>query len=581
MQRKIGAYIRVSTEEQAAAIEGSLDNQKYRLKAFVDLKNTQEKKWGEIVDFYIDDGFSAKDTRRPAFQRMIADIKKKKVDLILIADVSRLSRNIADFCGILEELEKQQAQFLSIKEQFDTSTPVGKMMIYNMINLAQFEREQISERVSLGVHARSMRGLLNGARPILGYDKVPDKPGSYVVNEDEAKNVIKIFRHFLNSGSRAKTIQELDQEGIKPKLAGKFGKLRVSLKWNSSTLGNILSSAAYIGKHEVNKANKGKPQHTLKPYKQYKMVEATWPAIVTEDDFWEAQTLLEEAQKLERVRLEGAEDRFYVLTGTLRCGECGGPLVGKTAHGEKSIHRYYQHTNASIGNGCKIQRVVAPAIEEAVIKYIWNATKDAGYLDKLETRLVENQNVRSLDKAKEKRALKLELSESQAKIENLLLMRVQSGVGSDSLKWMTETFEALSIEKAALVERLSRLEEQSDAREFVKESIEGVSKNLNDFKRGFVKAKGSLKKRLVRRLLKQVVLTSEGLLVFMYLADGSDIPNHQIKLIKELDQKTNETEAIYLARKASGDDSNLSVLRSPIGKNGDLSLQTSNVTEVP
>ncbi|HEY8269357.1 MAG TPA: hypothetical protein VIG33_00590 [Pseudobdellovibrionaceae bacterium] len=131
---------------------------------------------------------------------------------------------------------------------------------------------------------------------------------------------------------------------------------------------------------------------------------------------------------------------------------------------------------------------------------------------------------------------------------------------------MTETFEALSIEKAAVAERLSRLDEQSDAREFVRESIEGVSKNLNDFKRGFVKAKGSLKKRLLRRLLKQVVLTSEGLLVFMYLADGSDIPNHQIKLVKELDKKTNEIEAIYLTRKASGDDSNLSVLRSPIGR---------------
>src|ERR1035437_9972310 len=144
MRHKIGAYIRVSTEEQAAAIEGSLDNQRYRLKVFLDLKLAQDKSWGDIIEFYVDDGYSAKDTRRPAYQRMMTDIKKKKIDLILVTDLSRLSRNIFDFCKLMGDLENVGAQFLSLKEQFDTSTPAGKMMIYNMINLAQFEREQVS-----------------------------------------------------------------------------------------------------------------------------------------------------------------------------------------------------------------------------------------------------------------------------------------------------------------------------------------------------------------------------------------------------------------------------------------------------
>jgi DNA invertase Pin-like site-specific DNA recombinase len=82
-----------------------------------------------------DDGYSAKDTRRPAYLRMINDIKRKKVNLLLVCDLSRLSRNIFDFCHLMDDLEKVGAQFLSLKEQFDTSTPAGKMMIYNMINL--------------------------------------------------------------------------------------------------------------------------------------------------------------------------------------------------------------------------------------------------------------------------------------------------------------------------------------------------------------------------------------------------------------------------------------------------------------
>src|SRR3989344_3007753 len=134
MSLKIAAYVRVSTEEQAAVVEGSLDNQKYRMTEFIRAKNLVENDWGSLVDFYVDDGYSAKDTKRPAYQRMILDIKKGKVNLILVTDLSRLSRNIQDFSNLLSYLDSNKSKFLSMKEQFDTSTPAGKMMIFNMIN---------------------------------------------------------------------------------------------------------------------------------------------------------------------------------------------------------------------------------------------------------------------------------------------------------------------------------------------------------------------------------------------------------------------------------------------------------------
>ncbi|HWU44148.1 MAG TPA: recombinase family protein, partial [Bdellovibrio sp.] len=194
MQLKIAAYLRVSTEEQAQLVEGSLDSQKYRISEFVKARCAEKKDWGKIVDFYIDDGYSAKDTKRPAYQRMMADIRKGKVNLILVADLSRLSRNILDFSNLLDFLDKWKSKFLSMKEQFDTSTPAGKMMVFNMINLAQFEREQTSERVALNAHARAMRGLLNGGRAIMGYKRDPEKPGTLMVNEEEADIVKTIFK---------------------------------------------------------------------------------------------------------------------------------------------------------------------------------------------------------------------------------------------------------------------------------------------------------------------------------------------------------------------------------------------------
>lgn len=516
MQRKIGAYIRVSTEEQAAAFEGSLDNQRYRAKSYVDLKNSQEKGWGSIVEFYIDDGYSAKDTNRPAYKRMISDLKRKKIDFILVSDLSRLSRNLLDFCELLNFLEKQKANFLSIKEQFDTSTSVGRLMVYLVITLAQFEREQTSERVSLGVYARGMRGLLNGVRPLLGFDKHPAKPGSYVVNEKEAESVRKIFRIFLNNGSRAKTIQELEAAGIKPKLSGKYGSLKIDERWTSQTLGSLLSAAAYMGFHEVNKANKNADQDNLKPHQRYQLVKSTWPALISQAEFYEAQRLLQEAQKMERVRLEGAEDRFYILSGILRCCDCGHPLVGQAAHGERTVHRYYGHTRVGKKFDCKHKRIPAEEVEAAVLEYLWDGTRKAGYLSRIEDNIRSMCKVHSIDTAREKRTLKDSINGVKIQRDNLLRMQSRS-TDEEAIKEMAKMFEAMTKEHAGLERQLKQLEDTPDQTQIISESRQEIGERLRDFEKGFRKANGAMKKRLIRRVLKQVLVTPEGLKMYMLL----------------------------------------------------------------
>lgn len=568
MPHKIFAYTRVSTDEQAASLDGSLANQKYRIKAFVDLKNTQDKNWGEIIEWYIDDGYSAKDTRRPAYQRMMHDLKRKKCDLILITDLSRLSRNIFDFCNLLNDLEKLNVKFLSIKEQFDSTTPSGKMMIYNMINLAQFEREQISERVALGVHSRAMRGLLNGGRSILGFDKDPSRPSSYIINEKEAADVNRIFRHFLNTGSRSKAIKEIEKDGIKPKFSGKNGKTHFNDKWNVQTLGNILTSAAYIGYHEVNRCNKNLDQSKLKPHQQYKLVKATWPAIISEEDFENTQLLIEQSQKLERARLNDKEDRFYMLTGILRCGECGAPLVGQAAHGNTQIKRYYGHTHAQSKNGCTIQRVSSDEVEKVALDYLWQAISDAGYLDKIEKNIKQVGNLKSINLARDKKHLKEELESITLKLDNLLLMQ-QHASSQEGLKMIVSSFESLSLQKKDRESKIEKLNEKQDKRELISESVEMIRENLQEFERGFKKASKGMKKRLLRSVIKQLVLTAEGLSIFMTLADGMEIPIHQMRLVR-FEQKGKDEPKIgfALARKGSSEDSNLLALGLDIGKIG-------------
>lgn len=564
MQLKIGAYVRVSTEEQASAIEGSLDNQQYRLKAFLDLKNTQLKKWGEIVDFYIDDGFSAKDTRRPAYQRMMKDIQSKKVDLILVTDLSRLSRNIFDFCNLMDDLEKNEAQFLSIKEQFDSTTPTGKMMIYNMINLAQFEREQVSERVSLGVHSRSMRGLLNGAKSILGFEKAENNKGSYIINEQEADNVRIIFRTFLNYGSCSKTIHEINKLEIKPK-SNIAAASSNDLKWNSQGLAYMLSNRAYIGELEVNKKRKNKDQNRLKHHHQYKLVKATWPAIIDIDDFEKVQALLEQAKKNERVRLEGAEERFYLLTGSLACSECSHSLVGQVAHGRKQIHRYYGHTTKTSKFNCVVQRICSDEVEKVVLDYVWDSIEDAGYLNRIEDHLKKIQNVKSLSFARSKKADKDQLALTQTRIDNLLTMQTQI-TSPAVLKQLSKTFESLVMQKSELEFKLQTTHKSNEGMHLVNDTIKGIKARLNEIEKGFTKASRPMKKRLLNNLLKQLILTPEGLHIKIYMADGFEIPIKKIPSnVIEIGSKSHTEDGSG----GFGSFSNLSVSGSDINRLGD------------
>ena len=570
---RIAAYVRVSTEEQANAVEGSIDNQKYRLKSFLDLKNSQHKNWGEIINFYIDDGYSAKDTKRPAYQKMMNDIKRKKVDLILITDLSRLSRNIFDFCGLMDDLEKNEAQFLSIKEQFDSTTPAGKMMIYNMINLAQFEREQVSERVALGVHSRAMRGLLNGAKAILGFDKIKGNTGSYVINEYEADQVKTIFKLFLNLGSCSRTIKELNHLGIFPKSSGDDPTQFQGQKWNREVLVYLLKNKAYIGQLEVNKKKKDRDQLRLKSHQQYRVVPASWPAIIAEDDFDKVQRSLADAQKKERARLSKADYRFFIATGLLRCADCGHSLVGQTFHGAVSEHRYYGHTHKNSKHGCKIQRINADELEKQVLEYVWGSIEDAGYLNRIEDKLKQLNNVKSFGEAKKKKMIQGQSRSIQSKIDGLLLM--QSEITDKAvLKVTAKSFETLVNQKTTLDRQLEELTNQLDGIDFVKTNIDYTNDCLEEIKRGFTKAVGATQKRLLKNLINEIVVFENGIQISLHLAFGIEANSNVV----EFQTKEDHSEPLKLV---SGGDSNLSVFSLSNGKIGELAPTLRNEYAAP
>lgn len=518
MSLKIGTYVRVSTEEQANIVEGSMDSQQHRIKSYIELKNLQEKNWGKIVETYIDDGYSAKDTKRPAYQRMIRDLRTGKINLILVTDLSRLSRNISDFCKLLEELSVYKAKFLSIKEQFDSSTPAGEMMLFNMINLAQFERKQTSERVSLNFHSRALRGLSNGGCNIIGYDRDPTNSGKFIINEEEAVVVRKVFELYLASKNLSETARRLMDEGHLPKIhAEKRARLARDGKWTIHSVRSILRNMSYIGLREINKLNKNVDQEHLKPWQRYQVVQAVWPAIISKNEFERVKSALEDGRSIERQRLTTSDKRVFLLSGIIRCGICGHALIGQTAHGAKQVHRYYGHSKIDKKDkACTVKSLRADDVEKAVINHLDEIISNTGYLNKIENNIKHFLQSTNEDLKKEREIKENSLTLLEMEIESALKFQFSMDTKSQTSQLVAEKLEKMAEQRKLLKSSLETIKDRLNTSGDARAARLNLEDNLEKFNRGWKKATPIVRKRFLRRMLDCLIFTHEGIKTFYH-----------------------------------------------------------------
>lgn len=566
MKYRIGNYIRVSTEEQAQVIEGSLDSQQHRIKNFIAMKDAQESGWGRVVETYIDDGFSAGDTKRPAYQRLMRDIASGKIDLILVTDLSRLSRNILDFCLLLEYLKKYNAKFLSIKDQFDTSTPVGEMMIFNMINLAQFERRQVSERVSQNFHARAQRGLRSGAPAILGYDVDENNKATLVVNEEEASRVKKVFEIFLEEGSSGKTIRKLQDLKIKPKgNANRNNRAANQGIWTRQGLIGLLTNCSYIGLREVNKKSKSKDQDKLKTFEKYQIVKAAWPAIVDKETFDRAQEIIEESHFAQSQRLANRETRVFFASGVLKCPECGAPYFGTASHGKRHVHRYYSHRKlAGVDIACKVKRIPAENLEQDILRYLEIVLRRDGYLDGIEMNLEKATHSKILSYVERLKFLKGEETRLDCAIGKTFELHRALGEDQAGMDLVRQELARLSAEKKSVALEIQELETFIDSQPAPREIRRKIEDGMVEFQGLWKKATGSQKKRLLATLFESIFVYGEELgVVFNGSTTAGEIAQMpQIKKALEDRPKAHDSNVVALSdfRSCASD--------SPVGGEG-------------
>jgi site-specific DNA recombinase len=346
---RCAVYTRKSTEEGLDQEFNSLDAQREAAEAYI--ASQKHEGWVCLADAYDDGGFTGGNMDRPALKRLMADVEAGRVDCVVVYKVDRLSRSLLDFARIMEVLDKHRVSFVSVTQQFNTSTSTGRLMQNVLLSFAQFEREIIAERTRDKMSAARRRGKWVGGVPVLGYDVDP-QGGRIVVNEAEAKRVRVIFDLYVEKESLTETLRDVNRRRWTTKVwVTKKGKARGGTPFEKNTLFHLLTNAIYVGKVD----HRG-------------TVYAGEHAAIVDEAVWDR------VQKLLR-RNGNAGGRATrnkhgaLLRGLLRCAPCDAAMTHTYSQRGERRYRYYVCSRAQKQgwNSCPTKSLPAGEIEKFVV----------------------------------------------------------------------------------------------------------------------------------------------------------------------------------------------------------------------
>ena len=242
-KKRCAVYTRVSTDERLDQSFNSLDAQREAGHAYITSQRAEG--WLPVADDFDDGGYSGGNMERPALKRLLDDILADRIDIVVVYKIDRLTRSLADFARLVEVFERHKVSFVSVTQQFNTTTSMGRLMLNILLSFAQFEREVTGERIRDKIAASKRKGLWMGGYPALGYD-VKDR--QLIINEAEATTVRHIFQRFADLQSVTVLCRELALEGATTKAwTTQDGRVRSGTPMNKQYLSKALRNPIYIG----------------------------------------------------------------------------------------------------------------------------------------------------------------------------------------------------------------------------------------------------------------------------------------------------------------------------------------------
>lgn len=377
---KVAIYVRVSTNHQID--KDSLPLQRKDLKNYCKYVLNTDK-----YEIFEDAGYSAKNTDRPNYQKMIEKIRKREFTHLLVWKIDRISRNLLDFCDMYNELKRYNCIFVSKNEQFDTSSAMGEAMLKIILVFAELERKLTAERVSSVMLDRASKGLWNGAPIPLGYEwdentKFPTP------NLHEAKTVQLIYDMYLKKQSTSVLRNYLNTNNIKTKRNG---------SWTTKTVSSIIRNPFYKGTYVYNKRdysdeNKGK----LKNESEWIVLEDNHIGIIDKDVWEKANSIMD--KNAERSNSHFRENsKTHIFANIIECGECHNNLYSKADRPNEDGYQpsFYWCSGRYNHLGCEQKTVSEKIVGDFVYNYMSAIIKLSNKASKMEYNTFENEIMRN------------------------------------------------------------------------------------------------------------------------------------------------------------------------------------------
>ena len=471
---KVAIYVRVSTKEQAE--EGySIDEQLERLRKYCDARD-----W-KVANEYVDAGYSGSNIERPAMQNLIHDIEKKKIDMVLVYKLDRLSRSQKDTLFLIEDVFLANGcDFVSMNENFDTSSPFGRAMIGILAVFSQLEREQIKERMTMGLEARAKEGKFHGSAVApIGYDYVD---GELVINQFERLQIERIYDMYLRGYSPNQIAEELNSIGMHHK----YGK------WNRTVVKRALERKTYLGLIE----HKGKTYQGLHE------------PIISQDTFDAVQRAIKDRASAFTDAQQGKHISSY-LGGLLYCAQCGAKYgkYTKYQHNKASGRTYvyyicnskHKRTSYLIKDpNCKNKTWNMNALDELVFDEIRKLSIDPEYLKTIKGTKATDNRPKIIDK---------KIDELDNQLSKLLELYSMDGMDYEVLQ---DKINELNTNKLLLsMEKTKILKEQENAL-----SRDDAIKLLGSFEHVLETGTFEEIRAIITALIEKIVIDGEDITIF-------------------------------------------------------------------
>ncbi|MDX2023229.1 MAG: recombinase family protein [Deltaproteobacteria bacterium] len=354
-RRVCAIYTRKSTEEGLDQEFNTLDAQREAGEAYVQSQRTEG--WEVSPTRYDDGGYTGANTDRPALQRLLADIQRGMVDVVVVYKIDRLSRSLLDFAKLIEVFDKNKVSLVAVTQQFNTSTSLGRLVLNILLSFAQFEREMIAERTRDKMRAARRKGKWIGGTMPFGYD-VKDK--KLVINDEETQKVKALFDMYLEHHSVLKLVEHANGLGWRAKSwTTKKGIEHHGGTWTKSMMGRLLRNPLYMGKVSIDG----------------ELFDGEHEAIVDETKFTRVAAQLDAGRNGRDVVARNLHG--FMLRGLVRCVTCKSAMISSTGRSKGKDYRYY--TCLSVrqkGTGaCSVRSVPAQALEDFVVERIRDVAK--------------------------------------------------------------------------------------------------------------------------------------------------------------------------------------------------------------